>query len=367
MRWVLEKREARSRKVQVLVPIVSFVVSLLLGAVILAASGANPLATYGYMFKGAFGSWYSITETLVKAIPLTLTGLGVAIAFRLRFWNIGAEGQFVWGAIGTAWVMLFWKFLPVQLLLPVGLLMGMVAGAVWAGIPALMKANWGVDETLTTLMMNYIAILIAEYLYYGPWIDPKGYGFPGTETFAKEAWLPKIAGRAHWGLFIALAAAVILWFVLYKTKWGFEIKMIGQNPRAARCQGVNIKRNIVLVLLVSGALSGLAGACEVTAVQHRLMKGIDMGYGFTAIIVAWMAQLHPFAAVFVAVLMAALLVGGDQIQMMMRLPASMGLVLQGLLLLPLLAGSVFSDYRLRGIRKEVSIEDAHEEVEPCNS
>ncbi len=354
MRIILEKRESRSRRVLFLVPVISFLVSLLLGAIVLAVSGANPFLTYIYMARGAFGSWPGFTETLVKAIPLILTGLGVAIAFRLRFWNIGAEGQFIWGAIGTAWVMIFWTFLPVQLLLPVGLLVGMIFGALWAGIPAVLKARLGVDETLTTLMMNYVAILLAEYLYYGPWRDPEGYGFPGTRPFPREAWLPRIAGRAHVGIYLALVAALILWFVLYRTKWGFEIKMIGMNKRAARVQGVNIARNIVLVLLVSGALSGLAGGVEVAAVQHRLMKGIDMGYGFTAIIIAWMAQLNPIAAVFVALIMGGILVGGDQIQMMMGLPASMGLVLQGLLLFPLLAGSIFSDFRLkRVLEKEV--------------
>lgn len=351
MRMVLEKRESRSGKVLFLVPLISFVVSLILGAVVLGASGANPLLTYGYMARGAFGTFSGFTETVVKAIPLLLTGLGVSLAFRLRFWNIGAEGQFVWGAIGITWVMIFWKFLPVTLLLPVGLLVGMTAGAVWAGIPALMKASWGVDETLTTLMMNYVAILFAEYLYYGPWRDPDGRGFPGTAPFPKEAWLPKLFGRAHVGLIIALIAAIVLWVILYRTKWGFEIKMIGMNPRAAKVQGVSIGRNVVLVLLLSGALSGLAGAAEVGAISHRLMKGVNMGYGFTAIIIAWMAQLNPIAAILVSLVMAGILVGGDQIQLMMRLPASMGFVLQGLLLFPLLAGSIFSDYNLKFIRK----------------
>ncbi len=352
MRIVLEKRETRSRKVTALVPIVSFIVSLLLGAIVLALSGANPFSTYGYMFRGAFGSWIDFTETLVKAIPLILTGLGVALAFKLRFWNIGAEGQFIWGAIGTAWVMIFWKFVPLPLLLPTGLLMGMIAGAVWAGVPAILKARWGVDETLTTLMLNYVAIRFAEYLYYGPWRDPKGFGFPGTEPFPAEAWLPRFSGRAHAGLFIALAIALVLWFVLSKTRWGFEIQMIGQNPKAARCLGVRIERNIILTLLISGALAGLAGATEVAGISHRLQKGIDMGYGYTAIIIAWMAQLNPIACILVAVLMAGLLVGGDQLQMMVGLPSAMGLVIQGLLLFPLLAGSVFSEYRLRILPKE---------------
>ncbi len=347
MRIVLEKRDTRSRTITVLVPFISFFISLALGAIVLGISGVNPLMTYSYMFQGAFGTWIDFTETLVKASPLILTGLGVALAFRLRFWNIGAEGQFVWGAIGTTWVIVFWKFVPLSLLLPVGLVMGMVAGSIWAGIPAILKAHWAVDETLTTLMLNYVAILTAEYLYYGPWRDPDGFGFPGTAQFAPEAWLSRFSGRAHYGFFIALVLAVLLWFLISKTRWGFEIKMIGKNPKAARCLGVRIERNIIITLLISGALAGLAGACEVTGISHRLQKGINMGYGFTAIIIAWMAQLNPIACVFVAILMAGLLVGGDQIQMMVGLPASMGLVIQGLLLFPLLAGSVFTEYRLR--------------------
>ncbi len=351
MRIVLEKREARSKTVTVLVPIISFVVSLMLGSIVLGLSGANPLSTYGFMFKGAFGTWIDFTETLVKAIPLLLTGLGVALAFKLRFWNIGAEGQFIWGAIGTSWVMVFWNFLPLPLLLPIGLVMGMVAGAMWAGIPAILKANWGVDETLTTLMLNYVAILFAEYLYYGPWRDPDGFGFPGTKRFPQEGWLPRFAGRAHYGLFLALAIAILLWFLLSKTRWGFEIKMIGKNQKAARCLGVSIEKSIVVTLLISGALAGLAGATEVAGISHRLQKGIDMGYGYTAIIIAWMAQLNPLACILVSILMAGLLVGGDQLQMMVGLPSSMGLVIQGLLLFPLLAGSVFTEYRLKIVRK----------------
>jgi simple sugar transport system permease protein len=347
MRIYLEKRESRSRKILLLVPIISLVVSLLLGSIVLALSDASPFMTYAYMFEGAFGNWINFTETLVKSIPLILTGLGVALAFRLRFWNIGAEGQFIWGAIGATWVMAFWDFLPVTLLLPVGLLIGMTAGALWAGIPATLKAQWGVDETLTTLLLNYVAILFAEFLYYGPWRDPKGFGFPGTERFPQEAWLPRFSGRAHAGLFIALAVALILWFLLIKTRWGFEIKMIGKNQHAARCQGVNIKRNIIVTLLISGALAGLAGSVEVAGISHRLQKGIDMGYGYTAIIIAWMAQLNPLAVTVVALIMGGLLVGGDQLQMMAGLPASMGLVIQGLLLFPLLAGSIFSEYRLK--------------------
>jgi len=351
MRIVFEKRESVSRRAMVLVPIVSFVVSLIFGAILLAVSGANPFVTYAAMAKGAFGSWYGITETLVKAIPLMLTGLAVSVAFRMRFWNIGAEGQLTLGGVAAAGVALYWsQGLPGWTVLPLALLMGIIAGAVWSGVPALLKAYLKVDETLTTLMLNYVAILYAEHLIYVAWRAP-GYN-SGTAKFPESAWLPQIAGRANFGLIFAVLLALLLWFVFKYTRWGFELKIIGENQTAARYLGIDIARNIVLALLLSGALSGLAGACEVLGLPRRLQQGLSVGYGYTAIIVAWMSQLNPIVILFVAILMAALLVGGDQIQMKMRLPASVGLVLQGMILIPMLAGTIFTEYRIRIVRHE---------------
>lgn len=356
MRLIFEKRKVMSRRAVVLVPVISFIVSLFLTGILLLVFGTNPLATYAGMFEGAFGTWSNFTETLVKAIPLMLTGLGVSIAFRLRFWNIGAEGQLTFGGVAAAWVALFWSsWLPGFLLLPMAILVGALAGALWAGVPAALKVGLGVDETLTTLMLNYVAILFAEGLYYGSWRDPDGFGFPGTKTFPEAAWLPRFSGRAHAGLWFALFFGLLLWFIMNRSRWGFELKMIGKNQKAARCLGVNIKRNIFLALLFSGALSGLAGACEVTAISHRLQQGLSIGYGYTAIIVAWLSQLNPIASLFVAVLMAALLVGGDQVQMMMGLPAAMGLVLQGMILFPMLAGSLFTEYRLKLLKTTTEV------------
>ncbi len=352
MRFVFEKRRSLSRRVMVLVPIISFFISLLLGSMLLGIFGVNPLATYVAMARGAFGSYRTLSETLVKAIPLMLTGLGVAIAFQMKFWNIGAEGQLALGGVAAAWAALFISdFIPDFLLLPTVLLFGAVAGALWAGVPAVLKVTLGVDETLTTLMLNYVAILFSEYLYYGPWRDPQGYGFPGTAPFPEAAWLPRLGNtRAHLGLIFAIVAAVILWFVVRRTRWGFELRIIGENKRSARYLGIHIGRNIVLALLISGALSGLAGACEVTAISRRLQQGLSLGYGYTAIIVAWMAQLNPLAVLLVAVLMGGLLVGGDQVQMRMGLPSAVGVVLQGLILFPMLAGSLFTEFRLRVLR-----------------
>jgi len=337
----------------VLVPIVSFFFSLLLAAVLLIISRASPVATYTAMFKGAFGTWPNFTETLVKAIPLMLTGLAVSIAFRMEFWNIGAEGQLTFGGVAAAWVALFWaKGLPAWLVLPAALVIGMLGGAMWAGIPAFLNAHMKVNETLTTLMLNYVAILFSQHLYYGPWRDPKGYGFPGTAPFPASAWLPRITGRAHIGLVFAVVLALFIWFALNRTRWGFEIKIIGKNRTAARFLGIDIARMIVASMLVSGAISGLAGACEVTGISRRLQQGLSIGYGYTAIIVAWLAQLNPVAIIFVAILIAGLSVGGDQVQMVMGLPAAMGLVLQGMILFPMLAGALFTEYRLVLIRRD---------------
>ncbi len=346
MTLLFEKRKAVSRTAQWAVPAVSFLASLLLTGILLLIFRTDPLATYGAMFLGAFGSFHAFTETLVKAIPLMLTGLGVSLAFRLRFWNIGAEGQLTMAGVATSWVALFWNWVPPSLLLPVAILVGCAAGALWAGIPAALRTGLGVDETLTTLMLNYVAILVSSSLYYGPWRDPKGYGFPGTAPFPETAWLPRIAGRAHVGIFYAIAIAIILWFVIYRTRWGFELRIIGASPSAGRYQGIRVNGNILLAILLSGALCGLAGSFEVTGISRRLQQGLSIGYGYTAIIVAWMAQLNPLAIPFVAILMAALLVGGDQVQMVMGLPSAMGIVLQGMILFPLLGGSLFTEYRL---------------------
>jgi simple sugar transport system permease protein len=355
MRVVIERRESVSRRARVLVPMISFAFSLLFGALLLRLSGVDPLRTYAAMAQGALGSGYALSETLVKAIPLMLTGLGVSIAFRMLFWNIGAEGQLAMGGLAATGVVLFLtEGLSGWVSVPLAILAGMAAGALWGAIPAALRAFLGVNETITTLMMNYIAILWVSHLYHGPWRDPEGYGFPGTAQIPSSTWLPRLFGRVHVGLIFAVLAAAVLWFVLNHTRWGFEIRVIGKNPDAARYVGIDIARNILLVMLLSGALCGLAGAAEVLGVMRRLQQGLTVGYGYTAIIVAWMSQLNPWGVLLVAFLLAALLVGGDQIQLAMRLPAAVALVLQGALLFPMLGGALFAEYKLRVVRGEPS-------------
>lgn len=358
MRIVFERRLEPSRTIAILVPIVSVILALVVGGVLLLAAGANPIETYRAMFDGAFGTDYARSETIVRAIPLMLTGLAVAIAFRMLFWNIGAEGQLVMGAIATAWLPLF-VFQGAEVSSGVLLvLMGVAAfaaGALWALIPAALKAFLKVNEIITTLMLNYVAILFLDFLYTGPWKDKEGFGFPGTASFKEIAALPRLpewlnAGRVHLGLVIAIVAAVVIWLVLSRTRWGYEIRVIGENPRAARYAGISLVRNIFLVMIVSGGLAGLAGYGQVAGIAYRLQKGIAVGDGFTAIIVAWLAKLHPIGVLIVAVLMAALSTGGDQLTITMGLPAAMARVLQGAILFFVLGGDIFVRYRLRFVR-----------------
>lgn len=349
MKIHLEKRPCSSPMLFLLLPILSLILSLLLGAVLLSLFKINPWQTYRMMFLGAFGTWAGFSEVLLKATPLILTGLGVSIAFRMKFWNIGAEGQLIWGGIAAAFVGLF--IAPEEggtlIYLILAILAATAAGALWAGIPALLKTRLKVDETLTTLMMNFIALILYRYLYTGPWSAPGISGSPGSRWFSEVLWLPRFFGEAHIGIFFALGLAVVLSLLISRSQWGFEITMIGHNREAARVMGLNNRKKILTALLLSGALSGLAGGFEVLGVGHRLQPGLASGYGYTAIIVAFMAALNPLSLVLTALILAGILAGGEQAQLVMKLPPAFGPVLLGLLLIPLLGGAVFSEYRIK--------------------
>ncbi|MCL4425193.1 MAG: ABC transporter permease [Firmicutes bacterium] len=347
----LEKRLAPSRWISFLVPTISVAMALLFGAIFLLMTGHDPLKVYEIMAEGAFGSKYGLSETVVKSIPLMLTGLGVSIAFKMLLWNIGAEGQLYMGAFAASWVALSFPDASPGFLLSAMFLAGFLGGALWGLLPALPRAFLGVNEVITSLMLNYVAILWVDYLVYGPWKDPKGFNFPLTAPFTPSADLPTFFGtRIHLGLVVALAAAAILNVVLWRTRWGYEIRVIGESPAAARYAGMNIARNILLVMFLSGGLAGLAGMTEVAGITHRLQHGISPGYGYSAIIIAWLSKLSPGAVVLVSFLLGALLVGGYSIQSS-GLPAATVSMLQGAILFFVLGSEILTKYRLVLVRR----------------
>ncbi|PLS81266.1 MAG: ABC transporter permease [Chloroflexi bacterium] len=350
--WRIERRTAPTAGVAALVPLVSILLALLLGALLLLLAGQNPLVVYGAMLNGAFGSLNGVAETIVKTIPLSLAALGVGIAFRMLLWNIGAEGQLYFGAIAATGLALYvMPWAPTVVLLPMMVLAGFVGGALWGLIPGALRAFLNVNEIITSLMLNYVAILFSEYLVHGPWRNPQGLGFPGTRTLPDSAWLPRLSPtRVHLGLLLAVIAAGVLFVILRRTWWGYEIRVIGENQRAARYAGINIPRNMLLVMAVSGGLAGIAGMSEVAGIAHQLQRSLSPGYGYTAIIVAWLAKLNPWSTLMVAFLFAGLLVGGDQLQISMGLPAAIAPMLQGTILFFLLGGEVLSRYRLTKVR-----------------
>ncbi len=352
MRIRIERRLTTPRWMAYVVPLVSLVVALALGAVLLATAGVNPIAGYRNILT-AFTTADGLEGTLVKAIPLVLTGLGVAIAFRALLWNIGAEGQLYMGAFAATGVALFLlPDAPPWLLIPAMLLAAFLAGTLWGLIPGALRALLQVNEIITSLMLNYVAILWTDYLVYGPWKDPQGYGFPGTAPF-EAARFPRLPGsKVHLGLLLGVLAAVVLAFALRRTRWGYETRVIGENPRSARYAGIDLVKNMLLVMLLSGGLAGLAGVSELCGLTiPRLEKGLSPGYGYTAIIIAWLARLNPWTVLLVAFLFAGLLVGGDRMQMMMKLPRATAFVLQGIVLFAVLGGELFVRYRVRLIRE----------------
>jgi general nucleoside transport system permease protein len=346
-RLALERRSNPSPRRLYVLPPLAIGIGLLLGAIPLWCMDTHPWEAYQEMVRGAFGSVYSLSETLVKATPLLLAGLGVGLAFRAGFWNIGAEGQLYMGAMGGTWVALTYPGMPAPLLQPLMIVAGCSAGAVWGLIPAVLRVRWRVNEVITTLMCNYIAILWVDFLVYGPWKDPRAFGFPFTPPLPQTARLPSLLGeRVHLGLLLGLLAAIGLDVLLKRMRLGYEIRIIGLSPGAARYAGMNLTRTTLLVMAMNGGLAALAGVCEVAGIQGQLKHGLSPGYGYTAIIVAWLAGLDPWATIVVSVLLGGLLVGSDMLQIAMNLPVAVAYLLQGLILFAVLGVEFLIGYRV---------------------
>jgi len=318
-----------------------------IGAFVLKLIGVNPFDVYLVILTEPLKDIYGITEILVRTSPLILIALGIAIAFRSGILNIGAEGQMQIGIISAAAIALAFPELPKPILLPLVLITGAVGGALWGGIAGFLKARMGVNEILSTVMLNYIAAQVYGFLLRGPMIDPEeltvGSGTPQTIRLPRTAWLDRLipGTRLHAGLIIALVMAVLVYLLLWRTTTGFRLRASGAEPRAARFAGIHVERSLIIAMLFSGGFAGLAGAVELTGVHRRAIEAISSGYGFSGIVVALFGGLHPAFIVPSAIFFGLLLIGADMTQRAMAVPANMVLVLQGAIILSIVSAQTF--------------------------
>jgi simple sugar transport system permease protein len=316
-------------------------------SMLLAVQGRPALGAMSLLIKSAYFSAWAIEDCLIKSVPIFLCSLGVAIAFRLQVWNIGAEGQFALGAVGATWVALSFPDLAWYFLLPAMLIGASLAGGVWGLVPALLKVRLRANEIIVSLMLNYIAILFLDYLVYGPWKDPASFGFPMTKEFTQGAVVGMMGStRLSWGIFVCLAAGLGVWVFFRFTRLGYELKASGENPRAARYARLSYQRLVILVMVLSGMLAGWAGFLEASANLNRLQPSIMVGYGYTAIVVAWLARLNPFSIAVASFLLAGLRVGLESLQLDLQVPAAFGEIMEGLILLTVLASGFIIRYRV---------------------
>jgi len=345
-----EKRQEITLEQSLKLTTMALVTAFIIMGIIFAGFGVNPFLAIFSIFAWSLFTPAGFTSTLTRMIPLLLCGVGLAIAFRALFWNIGAEGQLLMGAIAATGIALFVPGIPDFLLLPTILLMGFIVGALWGLIPAALKLKFETNEVITTLMLNYVAFRLVKYLVYGPWKGKKVYNFPFSDTFPPAAWEPKIPGTPIYvySFVLSLLFAVGLYFFMNKTTLGYEIRVVGENIKAARYAGINYTKTILITMLISGGLAGLAGAGLMTGVQHRLQnpEAISPGYGYTAIIVAWLGRLNPLYVILSAFFMAILIVGGQQIQITLGLPFGVVNIFNGVILFVLIAFEPLREYRV---------------------
>jgi len=344
----ITKRDDVPKKQAALIIVLSICLALVFSGVVLLFFKLNPFEVFGTIVEGALGSQMRIGQTIVKAIPLTIASLGILVAFKMKFWNIGGEGQIMMGALCASYVALNYGDLPRPLLLFLMAFAAIVGGGVWALIPAVFKAKMGTNEVIFTLMMNYIIIKYVMYLQYGPWKDPAAQGFPRIPTFSENAVLPNALGvHAGWVLMLVLVAFV--YFFINHTKKGYEITVVGQSMETARYAGMNIPVIIMVAMFISGGLLGLVGFVQASAIEKTLTWGLSAGYGFTAIITTWLARLNAITTLFVCFAFAMLMQGAAYIQLSMNVPSSVADIVQGVILFFVLGSDFFMRYRVKWV------------------
>ena len=339
------KKEELSSKKAILVRISAVFYALIASAIIMTIIGYNPLEIFANIVVGSTGTEFRLIQTINKAIPLTVLSLGIAVAFKMKFWNIGAEGQFYLGALGATFIGLNFPDLPPYILLPLMMIVGFVMGGLWCLVPAILKSKLGTNETLVTLMLNYIAIKWVSYLQYGPWKDPAAHGFPKIAKFSENGVLPEVFG-VHIGWIIALILVVLIHILLTKSKLGYEIEVLGENENTARYAGMNVYKTLVIGAMISGGLCGLTGMMQASAIEHSLTDSLSAGLGFTAIITSWLARLSAPAIVIVSFLFSMLLQGGAYIQSALQISSTVAELLQGIILFFVLGSEFFINYKI---------------------
>ncbi|TKT79330.1 ABC transporter permease [Aquamicrobium sp. LC103] len=352
MRIELVKRQQRSALFSALSPFIALALTILAGAILFAFLGKNPATALYYYFVDPLLETWSLHELAIKSAPLILIAVGLSICFLSNNWNIGAEGQFIMGAVVGSMLPVMFPEFQYWFVLPLMLVMGIAGGAAYAAIPAFLKVRFNTNEILTSLMLVYVAQLFLDWLVRGPWRNPAGFNFPETVRFHAHAILPEIlpaSGRAHWGFVFALIAAVALWFILSRTLTGFEVKVMGQSPRAGRFAGFSRPKLIFFAFLLSGGLAGLAGISEVSGAMGQLRPVISPGYGFTAIIVAFLGRLNPLGIVAAGLVLGLTYLGGEAAQISLGVSDKVARVFQGMLLFFVLGCDTLIHYRVRFI------------------
>lgn len=343
----LEKRAERSSTMAMASPFVALVLTVITAGVIFAMRGDNALhALYVYFVEPLTAMW-TTEQILVKAAPLVLIGAGLCVAYQANVWNIGAEGQFTAGAILAGAIPVFFPEWQSPLTLITMILAGVVGGMLWGAIPAYLRNRFSANEILTSLMLVYVVQLYLDWLVRGPWRDPKGFNFPKTISFSDWQLLPYLTPGIHIGVIISVVVAVLLGFLMTRTLKGFEIRVTGHSPRAARFSGFSEHRTVMFCMLLSGGLAGLAGAIEISSVVGQLQPQISPGYGFSAIIVAFLGRLNPVGAIFAGLLLALSYIGGEAVQTALQIPDKITRVIQGILLFYVLACDTLILYKVK--------------------
>ncbi|WP_034345580.1 ABC transporter permease [Deinococcus misasensis] len=347
--FVLQERKAPSNRWTLVLSLFSILLALVLLGVVFSLYGLNPLKAYQTVFQGTLTDWSGFSAVLQRTIPLLLIGVGLVLAFRTLFFNIGAEGQLLMGATAAAGVGLFVP-MPDAITLPVMLLVGFLAGAAWAFIPALLKLRLQINEVITTLMLNYVAINLVNYLIQGPWKGKTAFGYAYTDPIKEAAWMPTLPGtNLHWGtLIIAVVFAVVTAWILGRTTEGFKMRILGESSSVAKYLGMNTLKTTLLVMLISGGAAGLAGVGEVAGIHHKLLDPLQLslGYGYTAIIVAWLARGNPLGVLITAPFFGLIFAAGDVMKVTLQMPFQIVDVFNGILLFLLIATEPLLRYKL---------------------